>query len=71
MTTICEGCEQYLTKIDELNEELRSVKRSNIKLRKQLRYKSRKLQKLEVEKNKNTQHFRNNRKKDRNYTNFR
>jgi hypothetical protein len=64
---ICEGCEQYLAKIDELNAELRSVKRSNIKLRKQVRYKSRKLSKIQTEINKNTQHFRNNRKKDRNY----
>jgi uncharacterized coiled-coil protein SlyX len=67
----CEGCEQYLDKIDELNAELREIKRSNIKLRKSLRYKSRKLQKLEVEKNQNTQHFRNNRKKDRKHNNFR
>jgi uncharacterized coiled-coil protein SlyX len=61
----CQGCLQYLEKIDELNEELRSVKRSNIRFRKKLRYLSRKLSKLQQESKQNTQHFRNSRKKDR------
>lgn len=61
----CQGCLQYLEKIDELNEELRSVKRSNIRYRKKLRYTSRKLSKIQQETNKNSQHFRNSRKKDR------
>jgi alpha-glucuronidase len=61
----CQGCLQYLDKIAELNEELRSVKRSNILFRKKLRYTSRKLSKIKQEKNQNSQHFRNSRKKDR------
>jgi uncharacterized coiled-coil protein SlyX len=61
----CQGCLQYLEKIDELNEELRSVKRSNIRFRKKLRYLSRKLSKLQQENKQNDQHFRNSRKKDR------
>lgn len=64
---MCEGCEIYLKKLDELNEELRQVKRSNIKFRKKARYISRRLNKVLQETNKNTQHFKNNRKKDRNY----
>jgi hypothetical protein len=63
----CLGCEQYIQKIDELNAELRSLKRSNIKLRKSVRYKSRKLSKLAKEASETTQHFRNHRKKDQNY----
>lgn len=63
-TAMCQGCEVYLKKIDELNEEMRTLKRSNIRLRKKTRYTSRKLSKILKETNENTRHYRNNRKKD-------